>query len=338
MTMSTTGTEHSHLEESIQTILGGDHQRLEKSFEAIVAASTYQDQHAIRELWRGFEREVLAHLDAEEAHVLPLFAKSDPDEAEEMLDQHARIRERLLALAIDLDLHSLPPAEVRSFIGELRSHAAREERVLYPWAARQLGKIVGSHLQRALAEGQKARLPDPDWHIDGERSTLRFWLRHIVVQEIKGQFRRWGGTLTVDEVEPTRSSARVWVDLASVDTGNVERDAQVRSAEFFDVDRFPRATFASTGIRLPDGGNPVISGRLNLHGAERDVDLEIVGRDERADDDGTARAIYTLKGRFDRRDFGLRWNQDLDVGGVVVGDQVQLEAHVEATRPRRGER
>lgn len=336
--MSTTGTEPSHLEESIQAILGGDHQRLERSFEAIVAASTYEDQHAVRELWRGFERQVLAHLDAEEAHVLPLYARSDPDEAEELLDQHARIRERLLALAIDLDLHSLPPAEVRTFIGELRSHAAREERVLYPWAARQLGRITGGHLQRALAEGRKAPLPDRDWHIDGQRSTLRFWLRHIVVQEIKGEFRRWDGTLTVDEVEPTRSSVRLWVDLASVDTGNPERDAQVRSAEFFDVDRFPRATFASTGIRLPDGGNPVVSGRLSLHGSEREVALEILRREERTDADGNERAVYALKGRFDRRDFGLRWNQDLDIGGVVVGDQVQVEAHVEAIRPPRSPR
>jgi polyisoprenoid-binding protein YceI len=338
MTMSTTGTEPSHLEESIQRILGDDHQRLEKSFQAIVAASTYEDQHAVRELWRGFERQVLAHLDAEEAHVLPLFAKSDPDEAEELLDQHARIRERLLALAIDLDLHSLPPAEVETFIAELRAHAGREERVLYPWAARQLGKIVGGHLQRALADGQRAPVVDRDWHIDGERSTLRFSLRHIVVQEIKGEFRRWGGTVTADEVEPTRSSARVWVDLASVDTANAERDAQVRSVEFFDVARFPRATFATTEIRLPDDGNPVVRGRLRLHGAEREVALEIRRREERTDADGNERAVYTLEGRFDRRDFGLRWNQDLDVGGVVVGDQVQIEAHVEAVRPRRSQR
>jgi polyisoprenoid-binding protein YceI len=118
----------------------------------------------------------------------------------------------------------------------------------------------------------------------------------------------------------------------------MERDAQVRSAEFFDVARFPRATFASSEVRLPDDGNPVIRGRLSLHGAEREVDLEIVQRDERTDEDGTTRATYAVKGRFDRRDFGLRWNQDLDIGGVVVGDQVQIEARVEAIRPRRAQR
>jgi polyisoprenoid-binding protein YceI len=329
-----TAIERSNLEESIQTILGGDHQRLEKSFEAVVAASSYYDPSDLQELWQGFERELVTHLTAEEAHVLPLFSKSEPREANEILDQHARIRERLLTLAIDLDLHSLKPEQLKSFVDELRSHAAREELVLYPWAARQLGKVAGAHLRRALADSHGEPAPSQDWRVDPEHSTLRFSLRHVVVREIKGTFKRWGGAVTLDEVDPTRSKARVWVDLASIDTADPARDAQIRSAEFFDVAQFPRATFASTEIRLPDGGSPLIHGRLRLHGAEREVALEICRREERTDEAGNERAIYTVKGRFDRRDFGLRWNQDLDVGGVVVGDQVQVEAHVEAVRRR----
>ena len=96
--------------------------------------------------------------------------------------------------------------------------------------------------------------------------------------------------------------------------------------------RFPRAVFTSAEIRLPDRSNPVVRGRLQLHGMEGDVDLEIVRREEQTGADGTARAVYSVKGHIDRRHFGLRWNQDLDVGGVVVGDQVQIEAHVEAIR------
>ncbi len=332
--MSTTA-ERSDLEESIRTILGDDHQRLEESFQTIVTAAGYQDPSEVHEAWQAFERQLLAHLDAEEAHVLPMFSKSQPKEAREILDVHARIRGRLVALAIDLDLHCLKLEQVKSFVDELRAHAAREELVLYPWAARQLGKVVGAHLRRALAVDKGGTSLDQDWRIDPERSTLRFSLRHIVVHEIKGEFKRWGGTITVDELDPTRSRLRVWVDLASIDTADLERDAQVRSAEFFDVARFPRATFGSTEIRLPDSGNPVVRGRLQLHGTEGDVALEITQRNERKDDDGSERAIYSVKGRFDRRDFGLRWNQDLDVGGVVVGDQVQLEAHVEAVRQRR---
>lgn len=335
--MSTITSARSDLEESIQTILGGDHRRLEKSFEAIVAASTYDDPDELAELWHGFERELVAHLDAEEAHVLPLFGKSEPQEAKEILDQHGQIRERLLTLAVDLDLHSLRPEQVRSFVGELRAHAAREELLLYPWAARQLGQVGGAHLRRVLAVSTNESAPSQGWRIDREHSTLRFRLRHVVVQEIKGEFTRWGGTLITDAIDPTKSRARVWVDLDSIDTGNPERDVQIRSAEFFDVARFPRATFASTEIRLPDGGNPLIRARLRLHGAERDVDLEILQRDERTYAGGNERGIYAVRGRFDRRDFDLRWNQDLDIGGVVVGDQVQIEAHVEAVRRRRAQ-
>jgi polyisoprenoid-binding protein YceI len=334
MTMSTPAT-RSDLEESIRTILGSDHERLEESFQTIAAAAHDQDPSDLHEAWQVFERQLLAHLDAEEAHVLPVFGKSEPKEARDILDQHAQIRERLLALAIDLDLHCLNPDQVKSFVDELRAHAAREELVLYPWAARQLGKVVGAHLRRALAVDHGALAPDQDWRIDPGRSTLRFSLRHIVIREIRGEFRRWGGLISIDESDPTKSRLRVWVDLASVDTAERERDTQVRSAEFFDIARFPRATFASTEIRLPDSGNPIVRGRLRLHGTEGEVALEIARRDERKDDDGNVRAIYSVTGRFDRRDFGLRWNQDLDVGGVVVGDQVQIEAHVEAVRRRR---
>ncbi len=86
--------------------------------------------------------------------MLPVFGKSKPEEAREILEAHARIRERLITLAIDLDLHCLKPDQVRSFVDELRAHAAREELLLYPWAARQLGKVVGAHLRRALAVDQ----------------------------------------------------------------------------------------------------------------------------------------------------------------------------------------
>ena len=329
-------SEPSALEESIRTILSADHQRLERSFDTLVKESAGEEPTDLRDAWQAFERQLLEHFDAEEDHVLPVFGKSKPAEAREILEEHARLRGRLTELAIDLDLHCLKPERISAFVDELRAHAAREELLLYPWAARQLGNVVGAHLRRALSvskrqEGTAAPARE-EWRIDPDRSTLRFSLRHIVVHEIKGEFTRWGGTLLVDEVNPTASSIRVWVDLESVNTGEPARDAQVRASEFFDVVQFPRAVFTSREIRLPDRSNPIVRGRLHLHGTEGNVDLEIVRREEQTGADGTVRAIYSVKGHLDRRLFGLRWNQDLDVGGVVVGDQVQIEAHVEAIR------
>ena len=98
------------------------------------------------------------------------FSRSEPKEAREILDEHARLRGRLVELAIDLDLHCLRPETVSAFVDELRSHAAREELLLYPWAARQLGNVVGVHLRQALSVGDAgdATVAEPreEWRID----------------------------------------------------------------------------------------------------------------------------------------------------------------------------
>ncbi len=167
------------------------------------------------------------------------------------------------------------------------------------------------------------------WEIDPKRSSLSFKLRHIVVQQIRGQFERWGGTLFIDRQQPWLSSAQVWVDLGSITTGDPERDAHVRSSEFLDVQRFPRAEFKSTNVDIPDG-EVVIQGVLTLHGIAHDVEIRAAVGETTIDLDGRSRASFTARGVVDRQSFGLHWNQDLDVGGVVVGDEVEIEAKVEA--------
>jgi polyisoprenoid-binding protein YceI len=170
------------------------------------------------------------------------------------------------------------------------------------------------------------------WDIDGSRSTLSFALRHFVVGEIKGTFGRWGGTLLLDPAHLDQSSLAVWIELASLDTGSAERDAHLRSSELLDVARFPRAEFRSTGIALRADGDAVVSGRLDLHGVTGGIGLTVISQGTRAHERGVLPARYAVHGRFDRQVFGLHWNQDLDVGGIVVGDDVHLTAHVEVIR------
>jgi polyisoprenoid-binding protein YceI len=170
------------------------------------------------------------------------------------------------------------------------------------------------------------------WEIDGSKSTLAFALRHLVVGEIKGRFERWGGVLLLDPARLSQSRLEIWIDLASVDTGSAERDAHLRSPELLDVARFPRASFRSTGIALRADGDAVASGQLDLHGVGRYVELTIVSQGTWGHDQGGLRARYTARGKFDRQAFGLHWNQDLDVGGFVVGDTVELTAHIEMVR------
>jgi polyisoprenoid-binding protein YceI len=155
-------------------------------------------------------------------------------------------------------------------------------------------------------------------------SRLKFTLRHLVLQQIHGEFRRWGGTLFLSRDQPALSRIEAWVDLASIATDSVERDAHVRSAEFLDVERFPRARFESTAIE-PHDGRVTLRGRLHLHGVAHDVDLEIEAPSLTS---ASSENTYSVIGRVDRQTFGLHWNQDLDVGGVVVGDEIDLAAEV----------
>ena len=168
------------------------------------------------------------------------------------------------------------------------------------------------------------------WQVDPANSTLTFTLRHIVVQEIRGQFHRWGGRIAIDRSQPALSEVEVWVDVASIETDALERDDHVRSPEFLDVGRFPQARFKSTSIDLSDDRIRV-GGVLELHGVVQPVEVEVtVGAVTQ--DGNVARASYEAHANIDRQAFGLHWNQDLDIGGVVVADRVELRAHVEAMR------
>jgi polyisoprenoid-binding protein YceI len=171
------------------------------------------------------------------------------------------------------------------------------------------------------------------WLIDPTRSVLRFSLRHLVIRQIRGQFRRWGGVLFLDRLEPFLSSVSVWIDLGSIETDEPERDEHVRSEEFLDVARFPRAEFKSDTVEIRDE-RVVIHGRLDLHGVVHDVDLEVEPLADSREPDGVERSRYRVKGSLDRQAFGLHWNQDLDIGGVVVGDDVEISADVEVLRLR----
>ncbi|HEX2658883.1 MAG TPA: YceI family protein [Polyangia bacterium] len=169
------------------------------------------------------------------------------------------------------------------------------------------------------------------WEIDPERSRLTISIRHIVVHQIRGRFLRWGGTLVVNRQQPRLSSVDVWIELASISTEDTERDLHVCSAEFFDVARFPRAVFRSSEVTA-DGERFLVRGSLDLHGVVREVELtaNAIGTIQAPDD--RERIKYSARGTLNRQDFGLHWNQDLDMGGVVVGDMVDLVAEIEALR------
>jgi polyisoprenoid-binding protein YceI len=168
--------------------------------------------------------------------------------------------------------------------------------------------------------------------LDPTHSALGFTVRHMVFAKVRGRFGAFQGTVTLDPEHLERSSVKVEIDAASIDTGTPDRDKHLRSADFFDVEQFPKLTFASTRIEALGGERYALHGQLAIRGVEREVTLQAEYGGRAKDPWGNERALFTLSGGLNRSDFGLRWNQALEAGGVLVGERVELELEVQAVK------
>ncbi len=166
------------------------------------------------------------------------------------------------------------------------------------------------------------------WDIDAAHSTVGFSVRHMMVSKVRGYFREFSGEIVTAE-DPTRSSVEAEIDLASIDTRQEQRDAHIRSADFFDVEKHPKMTFRSTAVR-PDGADWVLEGELSLKGVTRPVTLSLELNGFGPDAYGGIRAGFSAKTEINRNDFGVDIKMPMDGGGVVVGDKVTVELEIEA--------
>ena len=169
------------------------------------------------------------------------------------------------------------------------------------------------------------------WAIDPVHSEVSFTVRHLMVSKVRGRFTRFAGTFVTGE-DPLESSVEASVELASIDTDNADRDAHIRSADFFDVERYPTLTYRSTGIRR-DGDGFIVDGELSLHGVTRSVPLALeVNGFQASTPFGDTRAGFSATAEINRNDFGIEFNAPLEGGGVVLGNKVQIALEVEAVR------
>jgi polyisoprenoid-binding protein YceI len=167
------------------------------------------------------------------------------------------------------------------------------------------------------------------WVLDPVHSEVSFTVRHLMVSKVRGRFTRFDGSLVTTD-NPLDSSVEARVDLTSIDTGNADRDAHVRSADFLDVERFPELTYRSTGIRSADDGF-VVDGELSLHGVTKQVPLELVVNGFQANTPmGDTRVGFSARAEIDRGDFGVEFNAPLDNGGVMLANKIQITLEVEA--------
>jgi polyisoprenoid-binding protein YceI len=170
------------------------------------------------------------------------------------------------------------------------------------------------------------------WQIDSAHSGIHFSVRHLVIARVRGQFGRWTGALTVPDGDFTKATAEVTIDATSIDTGVADRDAHLKSADFFDVANHPEITFRSRRIERKTGDRFELVGDLTIRGTTRAVTLDVESAGETQDPWGNQRAAFSAKTSVDRKAFGLTWNQALETGGVMVGDKVEIEIDIEAVR------
>src|SRR5246127_5353582 len=166
------------------------------------------------------------------------------------------------------------------------------------------------------------------WNIDPVHSEVGFSVRHMMVSKVRGRFTNFSGQVVTAE-DPAGSSVTAEIDLASINTGQEQRDAHIRSADFFEVETYPTMTYKSTGIRVEDG-EYVLDGDLTLKGVTKSVPLRLELQGFGPDAYGGYRAGFTATGEISRSDFNVSFNAPLQNGGVVVGEKIQLQLEIEA--------
>jgi polyisoprenoid-binding protein YceI len=171
------------------------------------------------------------------------------------------------------------------------------------------------------------------WNIDPAHTTAEFKVKHMMITNVKGQFSAVTGVVEIDPEEVANSRVEVSIDASSISTRDAQRDAHLKSPDFFDVEKFPTLSFASTGVTRKDDGELAVEGNLTIHGVTRKVVFEVEGPSEPAKDPwGNVRIGWSASTKINRKDFGLNWNAALEAGGLLVGDQVTITLDAQAVK------
>ena len=170
------------------------------------------------------------------------------------------------------------------------------------------------------------------WQLDPAHTNIEFAVKHLMIATVRGRFGSAQGTVQVDETNPRAAQVDITIDAASVDTRQEQRDAHLRSPDFFDVARFPTIRFVSRRIEGDSQGEFQLIGDLTIRGVTKEVAVSVSNEGQGIDPWGNNRAGFTASAKIDRRDFGLTWNQALETGGFAVGHEVKLTIDAELFR------
>lgn len=181
-----------------------------------------------------------------------------------------------------------------------------------------------------------ATVPQPTistWDIDPSHSGVHFSVRHLMISNIRGEFEKVTGSIALDLVDIARSQVRASIDASSIMTRDPQRDAHLKSQDFLDVARYPAIEFQSTRVARTGEETLDVGGDLTIHGVTRPVVLKVeLGNTELTDPFGNVKRAATATTRISRKDFGLEWNVVLETGGLLVGDEINIEIDLQFVR------
>ncbi|PWA12890.1 hypothetical protein DCC39_03195 [Pueribacillus theae] len=168
------------------------------------------------------------------------------------------------------------------------------------------------------------------WNIDAAHTNVGFSVKHMMVSKVRGNFTNFEGTIEGDPEDLTSAKVQFKIKVESINTSNEDRDNHLRSADFFDAETYPDITFTSTIIEKKDDNEYDVTGDLTIKGVTKPVTLEAEFEGKGVNPWGQEVAGFTVEGKLSRKEFGLTWNQALETGGVLVGDEIKLIIELEA--------
>ncbi len=166
--------------------------------------------------------------------------------------------------------------------------------------------------------------------IDNAHSDVGFSVRHMVFAKVRGHFTKWNANLSFDAADPTKSSVEVEIETGSIDTRDAQRDGHLKSPDFLDIEKFPKMTFKSDGVTKSGDLHYAVKGALTIRDVTHHVTLDVEETGRGKDPWGNQRIGFLAKATINRTDFGLKWNQTLEAGGVLVGEKVEIEIDIQA--------
>lgn len=168
-----------------------------------------------------------------------------------------------------------------------------------------------------------------NWQIDTAHSHIEFSVRHMMISKVRGHFERFEGTVDLDEANPANTTVDVRIDAASINTRQAQRDNHLRSADFFDVENHPYITFTSKSVEVVGDQAARLTGDLTIRGVTNEVVLDVVYTGQARSPWGNVSYGFNGSTAINRKDWNLTWNQGLETGGVLVGDEIEINIELE---------